>query len=134
MSATDTDQVSRVREFYELLVQGRGDDVAAFVEANFTDGAVLRRPESLPGGGVLGGATRIAKMMRAAAAGVSGLNLRSVHYSQSADGVHVFADVTLELAGNETTALEWWTFTGSRVSSLQAYYWDTAAILASVAR
>lgn len=134
MSTTGTDQVSRVREFYELLAQGRGDDILAFVEANFAADAVLRRPESLPGGGMLAGAARIAKMMRAAAAGVAGLHVSSVHYSESADGVQVFADVTLELAGIETTALEWWTFTGSQVSSLRAYYWDTAAILASATR
>ncbi|MUL65857.1 hypothetical protein BOO86_15385 [Mycobacterium sp. CBMA 234] len=131
---TDTDEVRRVREFYELLVQGRGDDVAAFVEANFAEDAVLRRPESLPGGGALVGASRIAKMMRAAAAGVSGMNLRSIHCAESADGVQVFADIALELAGTAVAALEWWTFTGSKVASLQAYYWDTAAILASATR
>ena len=134
MDTTGSDAASRVQGFYELLAQGRGDDVAAFVEANFAEDAVLSRPESLPGGGSLAGAARIAKMMRAAAAGVTGLSVRAVHSADAADSVQVFAEISLQLAGAETTALEWWTFTGSQVSSMRAFYWDTAALLAAVAR
>lgn len=126
--------VARVREFYDLLVQGRGDDIALFVEANFADTATLTRPESLPGGGSLTGAKGIAKFMRAAASGVAGLTLRSVHQSPSSNEVNVFAEVALNLGGTATTAIEWWTFTADRVTSLRAYYWDTAAILAAARR
>jgi hypothetical protein len=120
-----------VREFYDLLVQGRGDDVFGFVEANFAEDATLSRPESLPGGGSLTGARRIAKFMRAAASGVAGLTLRSVHQSPSSNEINVFAEVALTLGGTATTAIEWWTFTSAGVTSLRAYYWDTAAILAA---
>ena len=120
---------ARVREFYDLLVQGRGDDVARFVESNFAEDATLSRPESLPGGGSLTGAKSIGKFMRAAASGVAGLSLRSVHQSASSDEINVFADVALTLGGTATTAIEWWTFKAPGVTSLRAYYWDTAAIL-----
>jgi hypothetical protein len=129
-----TDAVARVREFYDLLVHRRGDDVAEFVEANFAEHATLSRPESLPGGGPVIGAKGIAKFMRAAASGVAGLSLRSVHRSPSSNEVSVFAGVALNLFGVATTAIEWWTFTRNKVTSLRAYYWDTAAILAAAKR
>jgi hypothetical protein len=133
-NAVDTTAVDRVREFYDLLAHGRGDDVANFVEANFADDATLSRPESLPGGGSLTGAKGIAKFMRAASSGVAGLTLRSVHQSPSSNGVSVFAEVALNLGVASTTAIEWWTFAADRVTSLRAYYWDTAAILSAAKR
>ena len=133
-NAVDTTAVDRVREFYDLLAHGRGDDVANFVEANFADDATLSRPESLPGGGSLTGAKGIAKFMRAAASAVAGLTLQSVHQSSSSNEVSVFAEIALNLGGTATTAIEWWTFTGEDVTSLRAYYWDTAAILAAAKR
>jgi hypothetical protein len=123
---------ARVREFYDLLLEGRGDDIASFVESNFAEDATLSRPESLPGGGSLTGAKRIAKFMRAAASGVAGLTLRSVHHSPSSHEVNVFAEVAFTLDGTATTAIEWWTFTAAGVTSLRAYYWDTAAILKAI--
>jgi ketosteroid isomerase-like protein len=132
--AVDTTAAARVRAFYDLLAQGRGDDVAKFVEGNFADDATLSRPESLPGGGSLTGSKGIAKFMRAAASGVAGLTLRSVHQSPSSNGVSVFAEVALNLGGASTTAIEWWTFTAGRVTSLRAYYWDTAAVLSAAKR
>jgi ketosteroid isomerase-like protein len=134
MSTVEASEAARVREFYDLLAQGRGDDIALFVEANFADTATLSRPESLPGGGSLAGAPGIAKFMRAAASGVAGLTVQSVHQSDSSDEVNVFAEVALDLGGTATTAVEWWTFTAGRVTSLRAFYWDTAAILAAVKR
>ena len=133
-NVVDTNAVARVRQFYDLLAQRRGDDVAAFVEANFADDATLSRPESLPGGGSLTGAKGIAKFMRAAASGVTGLELRSVQQSPSSNGVSVFAEVALDLGGAATTAIEWWTFDAERATSLRAYYWDTAAILSAAKR
>ena len=133
-TAVGTNAVARVREFYDLLVHGRGDDVATFVEANFDENATLTRPESLPGGGSLTGAKGIAKFMRAAASAVAGLTLQSVHQSSSSNEVSVFAEIALNLGGTATTAIEWWTFTGEDVTSLRAYYWDTAAILAAAKR
>jgi hypothetical protein len=124
----------RVGEFYGLLADGRGDEVARFVAANFADNATLSRPDSLPGGGVLAGADRIGKFMRLAASGVAGVSLRSVHETQSSDGVSVFAEVAINLGGVDTTAIEWWTFSSEGVTSLRAYYWDTAAILAAARR
>jgi ketosteroid isomerase-like protein len=133
-TAVGTNAVAQVREFYDLLVQGRGDDVAKFVEAHFAEDATLSRPESLPGGGSLTGARGIGKFMRAAASGVAGLSLQSVHESSSTDEVNVFAQVVLDLGGAATEAIEWWTFAGEKVTSLRAYYWDTAAIIAAVKR
>jgi hypothetical protein len=46
----------------------------------------------------------------------------------------VFAEVSLNLGGTATSAVEWWTFNSGQVSSLRAYYWDTAAILAAARR
>jgi hypothetical protein len=129
-SSVGADAAARVKEFYELLGQGQGDDVAGFVEANFAEGATLARPESLPGGGLLSGAKVIAKFMRAAASAVAGLRLDSVHESTSSNETNVFANLALDLGGATTKAIEWWTFADGKVSSLQAYYWDTAALVA----
>jgi hypothetical protein len=120
-----------VKTFYDMVAAGRGDDVAALVEKGFAPDASLSRPESLPGGGLVSGANRIAKFMRLAAPAVSGLQLRSVHVCQAAEEINVFAELQLALGDTTTTALEWWTIRAAQVTSLKAFYWDTAAIIAA---
>lgn len=129
-SSIGTDATARVKEFYDLLGQRRGDDVAEFVEANFAEAATLSRPESLPGGGSVSGARVIAKFMRAAASAVAGVTVKSVHESTSSTETNVFAELSLDLGGAKTNAIEWWSFADGKVASIQAYYWDTAALVA----
>jgi ketosteroid isomerase-like protein len=121
---------SLVKSFYALLAAGDAAAVGGFVADNFTAEARLARPESLPGGGIRKGAERIGRFMSAAAAGVSGLELRSLHVAPAADSVAVFAELGLTLGESTTTALEWWTYADGRFTGLTAYYWDTAALLA----
>ncbi|MDQ1478918.1 MAG: hypothetical protein QOE62_4147 [Actinomycetota bacterium] len=119
-----------VENFYALLTSGDAAAVAAFVSNNFAADAQLIRPKSLPGGGVRSGVERIGRFMSAAVAGGSGLELRSVHVAPGVGSVAVFAELGLAIGESNTTALEWWTYTGGRFTSLAAYYWDTAALLA----
>jgi hypothetical protein len=118
-----------VKHFYTLLASADGSAVATFIADNFASDAVLKRPESLPGGGVRSGAERIGRFMSAAVGGVSGLELRSLHVAPNGDSVAVFAELHLTLGETSTTALEWWTYTSGRFTALTAYYWDTATLL-----
>jgi ketosteroid isomerase-like protein len=119
-----------VENFYALLASGDAAAVATFVSNNFAADAQLIRPESLPGGGVRSGVERIGRFMSAAVVGGSGLELRSVHVAPGVGSVAVFAELGLTVGELSTTALEWWTYTDGRFTSLTAYYWDTAALLA----
>lgn len=123
------DARSVVSDFYSSLSRGESDAVAELVTTRFSDGATLARPESLPGGGTISGAPTIAKFMRRAADAAKGLQLRQLHISQDNGAVQAFAILELSL-GSSTTAIEWWTFESGAVTSLTAYYWDTAALLA----
>lgn len=118
-----------VSAFYTKLADGDADGVAGLVTSLFADDAVLSRPESLPGGGKIGGAAKVVKFMRAAAGAAKGLRLRQLHVAAKGDEVHAFAIVDVTV-GTPTSAIEWWVFGPSGVTSLTAYYWDTAGLLA----
>ncbi|TPG32394.1 nuclear transport factor 2 family protein [Mycolicibacterium hodleri] len=125
-----SDARSLVIEFYDALAAGDVSAVVAIVEANFADDAVLTRPKSLPGGGQTAGAGRIARFMKGAASAGLPVQVVGVYGASAGDGTNVFADVTIDMGNGPIRALEWWTFVDGRVTTLQAFYWDTAAMLA----
>jgi ketosteroid isomerase-like protein len=127
MTTTTHDAATVVSNFYSTLAAGDPDKVAELVGEHFVADATLVRPESLPGGGTLQGAAKIAKFMRAAASHARGLRLKELHTAPG-DGVdHVFAVVEVNF-GAPTSAIEWWVIEPGGVRSLTAYYWDTAAL------
>lgn len=127
--------VPTVREFiasyYAALGDGRGDDVAAMTRERFAAGASLRRPESLPGGGTIEGADRIARFMQRAAGAVADLTVRSINADTEGDSIDVFVELELSL-GSPTRAIEHWVVRPDGVASVTAFYWDTAATLAAL--
>lgn len=129
MTAVPDDARSVVSKFYSLLSHGEADAIAELVADHFGEEARLSRPESLPGGGTISGAPIIAKFMRKAAGAAKGLQLKQLHIASDTGTVHAFAVVELTI-GTPTTAIEWWVFEAGVVTSLSAYYWDTAAIIA----
>lgn len=112
--------------FYDAMASGSVGDLEETVRKHFSESATLARPESLPGGGVLSGAPEIMAFLGRAAGKVP-LVVNKLVADES--GENVFASVTITLAGRDTEAVEWWTFTGERVASIRAFYWDTAAML-----
>lgn len=125
-----SDVGSIVTGFYEALTAGDVDSVVAIVEENFADDAVLTRPESLPGGGATAGAGRIARFMKGAASAGLPVQVGGVYAASAGDGANIFADVTIDMGRGPVRALEWWTFVDGKVVTMQAFYWDTAAMLA----
>ncbi|ROZ46284.1 hypothetical protein EEB13_18980 [Rhodococcus sp. WS3] len=129
-SVDQLDLISVVGEFYKGLSEGDTEALARLVEQRFATDAVLSRPESLPGGGDITGTRSITKFTRAAAGSVP-ISVETLMSSETDDGAHIFVEVSILIGRTPTRALEWWTFDGSQVSRLQAFYWDTAALVSN---
>ena len=115
-----------VRTFYRAMATGDVPLLERVISGAFAATATLARPESLPGGGVLDGHEAIVGFLRRAA-GKAPLVVDDI--SVADDGSRVFATVTITLGGTTSTALEQWTVDDGKVTSIRAYYWDTAAML-----
>jgi len=128
-----------VRAFYEAVGKGDADAVRSLVRERFAEDATLTWPESLPYGGTVAGRSRLERVLGGAAAAtapaVGVQNLRLVDVIDGGDRVAAqleFDWIAPNGAGavSGTGAVEVWTFTGEQVSSIRAYYWDTAACAA----
>lgn len=115
-----------VKTFYRAMATGDVPELERVIAQAFAPTATLARPESLPGGGVLTGSEAIVAFLRRAA-GKAPLVVDDIAVAD--DGNRVFATVTITLGGMTATALEQWTVDDGKVSSIRAYYWDTAAML-----
>jgi hypothetical protein len=124
-----------VESFYNALSARDADGVGAIIDESFAPEAILRRPESLPGGGAIDGAGKIKKFMAAVAAmeggpmDVSSLKIHDVLEHAGEDGDSVVVELRFPFNGTQTSALEWWTVRDLKVVEIRAYYWDTAAML-----
>lgn len=120
-----------VEAFYEAMVARDGDRMAQIVDQHFAEGAVLHRPESLPGGGLTEGAGRIKRFMTAAAAMEGGpLDVATMNVARViASPGTVAVELEFPFAGKPAGAMEVWTIQDSKVTSIKAYYWDTAAMI-----
>lgn len=119
------------RRFYDAMQSGDVSALNTVVNEDFADGAVLQRPESLPGGGVVTGREKIAAYL-GRAAGKLPLVVNQIIVGES--GSELFASVTITMPDREYEALEWWTLDGATVVAIRAFYWDTAAMLGTAAR
>jgi hypothetical protein len=123
-----------VESFYDALRARDGQLVAEIVDEHFAQDAILRRPESLPGGGVTAGAEKIKRFMVAAATmdgplDISRLDVHQILEHAGDDGEHVVVDVRFPIPGGTVNALEWWILRDLKVAEIRAYYWDTAAMV-----
>jgi hypothetical protein len=123
-----------VESSYDALRARDGQLVGEVVDEHFAPDAALHRPESLPGGGVTGGADKIKRFMVAAATmdgplDISKLEVHQILEHAGEDGEHVLADVRFPVPGGTVNALEWWILRDLKVAEIRAYYWDTAAML-----
>jgi ketosteroid isomerase-like protein len=122
----------QIEAFYAALFAKDSDAVAAMIGEHFAPDAVLHRPESLPGGGRTEGADRIARFMVGATKMPAGgpLDIGTMRIASIIDGGDVVAvELAFPFAGVDTGALEVWTLKDGRVTSIRAFYWDTAAML-----
>lgn len=112
-----------VENFYATLFAKDSDLVARIIDEHFAEDAFLHRPETLPGGGRFDGADAIRKFMVAAAA-------HGPVDRFSVAGVIDGGDrIVVEIAFPGGCALEVWTIEDMKVTSIRAFYWDTAAMV-----
>ncbi|MFD8098490.1 hypothetical protein ACFV24_03065 [Nocardia fluminea] len=115
--------------FYRAMAAGDVSELTELIETSFADTATLSRPESLPGGGARTGRDRILRFLEQAA-GRAPLKVHQLEINTA--GTELFACVEVMLGADSATALEWWTSDGTSVTSVRAFYWDTAAMVAGV--
>jgi ketosteroid isomerase-like protein len=116
--------------FYHALSRGDADAAAQLVTEHFASDAEVIRPASLPGGGAIRGVAAIIAFVRAAASSGAAVDLERVLESTVGEQTDVIAALSLNLGHAAMPVLERWTFVGDRVSRLQAFYFDTAAMVA----
>jgi len=134
-AAEQSDLRVMVDSFYGALNARDVESLGQIVDESFAPDAILRRPESLPGGGAMEGAAKIKKFMTAIATmeggpmDVSALRVHEVieHAGEEAD--HVVVELRFPFNGSPMSALEWWTLRDLKVVEIRAYYWDTAAMV-----
>jgi hypothetical protein len=125
-----------VRAFYEAVAAKDGPAIQAIVETSFAPDAEMIWPSSLPYGGVVSGAARLARMFAAVAAApapVGAAELTIVDIVDGGDRVAARVDFDWYAPGSasavRSSALELWIFDGGLVREVRAYYWDTAELL-----
>jgi ketosteroid isomerase-like protein len=123
-----------VRAFYGAVVRRDAEAIADLVATSFHEDAAITWPDSLPYGGRVEGARRLAKLFAGMAAsavpvGPDGLEITSVVDG----GDQVVAQLAFQWRAPgsaeaiPSSALEIWTFEAGLVVDIRAYYWDTAA-------
>jgi ketosteroid isomerase-like protein len=117
--------------FYQALSRGDAEAAAQLVNDHFASDAELIRPGSLPGGGTIRGVRAIVAFVRAAVSSGATIDVDRVLESTTGEQTDVIAALSLSLGQAAMPVLERWTFVGDRVSRLQAFYFDTAAMVAA---
>ncbi|MGM5069145.1 nuclear transport factor 2 family protein [Rhodococcus qingshengii] len=112
--------------FYDAVAGGDVPALREVVSSSFAEDAWLRRPESLPGGGVCDGRDHILAFMEKAVGKVP-LVVRAIDVNGA--GTEAYAHIEITLGETSTSALEWWSYAGGQVVSVKAFYWDTAAMV-----
>ncbi|MEX5635368.1 nuclear transport factor 2 family protein [Parafrankia sp. FMc2] len=130
--------VDVVRAFYDALNRRDVDGLTALVNGSFDEAAVLELPPSLPYGGRVAGVAKLRRMFAAMAGGQAVVGPRVVEVERIVGGddsvVAVLAFDWGPPGGGDAIASgasELWSFRAGKVTSIRAYYWDTAALVAS---
>jgi ketosteroid isomerase-like protein len=131
-----------VRSFYRAVAGRDGVSVVALVGEHFAEDATLRLPESLPYGGVIAGRSRLERVFRSAAdatepVGPAALQVLDIVEGGDRCAAQLRFDWRAPGGGgvvSGTGAVELWTFAGGLVTDITAYYADTAACVAALAR
>ncbi|KQY58230.1 hypothetical protein ASD11_00730 [Aeromicrobium sp. Root495] len=127
-----------VERFYAAVSGRDADALTAIVDDHFVADASIEWPVSLPYGGRVEGARILRKIFAGMAAaespvGPTALRVRSV----TADDSGVVAELVFTYVSPSggppvpSGALERWCFDGDKVRTIRAYYWDTAALVAT---
>ncbi|MCG7207407.1 nuclear transport factor 2 family protein [Streptomyces arenae] len=134
------DRVTLVRTFYRALADRDSAALEGLVAKAFSPEVTLVLPDSLPYGGTVTGAGRLARMFgRMASSPVRVGPVGPVVTAIVDGGDRIGAQLEFDWypPGSphalSTGALELWTFDGDGlVREIRAYYWDTAACAALV--
>lgn len=129
-----------VSRFYAAVSTRDAASITAVVDESFAEDVVMTWPSSLPYGGEVVGASKLRAMFAAMAGadvamGPDALTVDSI----TASGDTVAAQVSFawyppgKTEAVPSGALELWTFESGSVTSVRAYYWDTAALVAAMA-
>lgn len=123
-----------VRNFYAAIAGSDAAAIGSLIADRFAPDATFVWPASLPYGGQISGAARLSKVFMGMAASpvpVGPSDLAVVRIVDGGDSVVAELTFTWHAPGSDETiesgALECWTFDGSLVSEVAAFYWDTAA-------
>jgi hypothetical protein len=132
-SAEDRVAMARsvVERYYSLIDASNVEGVDAFVVDTFSADSSVSRPESLRGGGRLAGLERVRRFSRSAAAhsgGPGAMRVGAVFERLTENGMDLVVELQFRIGDVWSRALEWWTFEEGLVVSIQAFYWDTAAL------
>ncbi|MDI9953309.1 nuclear transport factor 2 family protein [Rhodococcus sp. IEGM 1305] len=122
-----------VERYYELIDNGEVEAIDTFVVEHFSADSFVHRPESLRGGGRLDGLERVRRFSTSAAkhsGGPGAMRIGTVLVDPCADGWNILVELHFRIGDNWSRAMEWWTFHDGKATGIQAFYWDTAAMLA----
>lgn len=131
MPALPTENRNVVRNIYDAFARGDLETAASF----FSDKLVLHEPESLPYGGVYSGLQEVGSIVSQIA---RRLDLSKLTIERLVgDGDDVVALVTASWNGDngkrtEARLSEWFTFLDRKVVEIRAFYWDVAALNATL--
>lgn len=127
-----------VESFYTAVSDGDPESIGVVIDQHFADDASIEWPVSLSYGGRVEGARRLRKMFVAMAGsdvkvGPADLHIARVIATHDAVVAELSFDWYPPGASEPvpSAALELWTFDGGKVTSIRAFYWDTAALAAA---
>lgn len=125
-----------VEAFYAAITSKDADAVTTVVAEHFAADATLHLPASLPYGGRIEGARRLAKIFAHAASSTAAVGVQDLQVvALVGDGPRVAARLTFTWFPGDSresfgsSAIELWTFDAGQVVSIEAFYQDTAALV-----
>ncbi|MFT4081012.1 MAG: nuclear transport factor 2 family protein [Nocardioides sp.] len=124
-----------VTDFYTALAARDPDRIRELADLGFAEGISAQLPASLPYGGEVSGQRRLSKMFQAMARGGAELGPRDLRLTSVIDGGEtVAARMRFDYARPDgviaSSAVEVWSFRDGRATRIEAYYDDTAALVA----
>lgn len=132
---TESPNAALVRNFYTALAKKDAEILAELVTEHFAEDASLTWPDSLPYGGTVAGAKKLQRLFQGLAGAPAAIGPGNLAVAGIVDGGDsVAADLTFDWYVPGTSdfvpsgALELWRFVDGKVSTIRAFYWDTAEL------